>query len=223
MVRRRAAGGGRKPRGEFSRLASTLSIRMPADMRARLEASAARRQNGNGWVLTQEILHRLQRSFDREREEQRDPASRALCYLLAQVIATAATSVRPRDWRSDPFAFRAIKLAFAQILDALEPPGEIRAPSPTEDTAKLFGKEDPFAGLSIWGVPGSNRFIVGGSTPEDLARFTRDVILMRLDEPAPETDPEFSTTVSITRAQQDFEFGMKDARRDLEIRKEPKS
>jgi hypothetical protein len=216
MARKRAPGGGRKPRGAFSQLAATLSIRMPADMRAKLEASAARRP-GKGWVLTQEILHRLQRTFDRERDERRDPASRALCYLLAQVIATVALNVKPREWRSDPFAFRTMKLAFNQILDALEPPGEIKAPNPTED------KESPFAALPIfpiWAVPGTGLFAtnIGGSTPEEMARFTRDVILMRLAEPEVLPAP-----FSITSSQQDFEFAMSDARRHLEIKKEPKS
>jgi hypothetical protein len=211
MAKKRAPGGGRKPKGEFSQLAATLSIRMPADMRAKLGASAARRRNGKGWVLTQEILYRLQHSFDRERDEQRDPASRALCYLLAQVIATVAANVRPREWRSDPFAFRTMKLAFGQILDALEPKGEIRPPSRVED------KGDPFAGIDIWAVSGTGQFMIGGSTPEEMARFTRDVILMRLAEPASQVPGKG------TWHQRDFEFGITDARRDLEIKKGGKS
>jgi hypothetical protein len=130
--RKNAAGAGRPAKGDFTNLASVLSVRMPADMRAQLEASAAQRNKGKGWSLTQEMLHRLQRSFDRERDERRDPAVRALCYLLAELIefvkATADTP-EPNAWWSDPYAFRVIELAFAKFLAAEKPAGEVRAPA----------------------------------------------------------------------------------------------
>jgi len=214
MVRKpkRQSGAGRPSKGDFTKLASVLSVRMPADMRAKLETAAARRHNGEGWSLTQEMLHRLQRSFDRERDERRDPASRSLCYLLAEVVsAVAGNTAEPGQWRFDPFAFRAIKLAFTQILEALEPKGEIRAPEPEEG--------NPFA--AFWGGPGgSHTFTIGGKTPEDMGTFIRDVILMRLSESPADDEPV--ATASRPRSQQEFEFGMSDARRHLRPTKEPK-
>jgi hypothetical protein len=208
MARKRAPGAGKKPRGEYAGLAATLSIRMPADMRAGLERSAAKRRQG-GWSLTQEILWRLQRSFDRERDERRDPASRALCYLLAEVISAVAPNTAGPNWRSDPFAFRAIKLAFGQILDALEPKGEIRTPS------------------DLWIHPGAmpmRTALSYGGTPEQMAHFICDVMLMRMRQDAyeepPEANQEAMATISPTSTQKEFEFGMSAAVRALKL-KEP--
>ena len=184
MKRKRAPGGGRKPSGPFAKNAAQLTIRMPADMRKQLERSAAYRRNGAGWKLTQEMLYRLQRSFDREQDEKRDPAARALGYLLAEVISFVASTKRPfgelvtRDgdtkffpnsnWRSDPFAFHAIRLAFNLILDALQPTGAMRPPrtaeQPLDGEAWILGE----------------RFPIPANTPEALAKSIRDIILFRL-------------------------------------------
>jgi hypothetical protein len=186
-------------------------------MKTQLVASAARRDRGRGWSLTQEILFRVQRSFDRERDERRDPAARALCYLLAEVITTVAFNVRPRHWRSDPFAFRTMRLAFNHLLDALEPSGEIQAPARTDE-------DNPFAELGqLWAIPGDRLLsIQQHQTPGDMARFTSDVLLMRLAqqtvvEPAGEG---YATRRNISQSEQEMEFGMGAARRHLEIRKE---
>ena len=207
----RKSGGGRKPTGDFAGLAANISLRMPTDMRAELERSAAKRRSGEGWSLTQEVLFRLTRSFDRERDERRDPASRALCYLLAEVISAVAHNATGPNWRSDPFAFRAIKLAFGQILDDLEPKGEIRAP--------VARKDDPFSGLRVH--PGATPipFQLGGETPEEMAHFVRDVILMRARQDSYEERSEARQegTISLTSTQKDFEFGMSDAVRALKL------
>jgi hypothetical protein len=187
---------------------------MPADMKAQLTAAAALRRQGRGWSLTQELLFRLQRTFDRERDERRDPAARALCYLLAEVIATVAFNVRPRHWRSDPFAFRTMRLAFNNILDALEPPGEIQAPSRTD-------AGNPWTELGqLWAVPGDRLFsIMQHQTPEDMARFTSEVLLRRLAEETVEPAGEGIATRTVPQNEREMEFGMGAARRHLAIRK----
>jgi hypothetical protein len=210
--RKRAPGAGRPAKGEFAALTAVLSVRMPSEMRDKLTVSAGRRKP-KAWSLTQEILYRLQRSFDRERDERRDPASRALCYLLAEVIATVAHNSAEGAWRSDPFAFRAIKLAFTQILDALEPAGEIRPP---------VDRERSFPG-DMWISPGTLLTVFGGKTPEEMASFVSDVIRMKLSsEPEPsreEAEGPLATTGPMP-IQQEFEFGMSDARRHLGPSKE---
>jgi hypothetical protein len=170
MKRKRAPGAGRKPTGPFAQNAAQLTIRMPTDMRKQLAVSAARRQNGAGWSLSQELLYRLQHSFDRERDERRDPANRALSYILAEIISfvAGAAGAPYSEWRSDPFAFRTIKLAFALVLDALEPKGKIRAPRT---------KDQPILGDTF--IRGSH-FEIPGNTPEEMARSVRDVILFEL-------------------------------------------
>jgi hypothetical protein len=186
---------------------------MPVDMKAQLIESAGRRPGG-GWSLTQELLFRLQRTFDKERDARRDPAARALCYLLAEVVTAVAFNVRPRDWRSDRFAFQTVRLAFNHLLDWMEPPGEIRPPDRTD-------KGNPFAELGqLWVVPGDTRFeIVQHQKPEDMARFIGNVLLSRLAEATVEPAGEGVATRTIFQSERDMEFGMSDARRDLAIRK----
>ena len=160
---KRAPGAGRKPKGNFSRLSSVLTVRMPDQMRKRLAAAAKKRPAG-GWSVSQELLHRVQRSFDRERDERRDPATRALCYLLAEVISMATTVLPNRDWRSDPFVFRSISLAFTQLLAALEPEGDIQPP-PLED--------EPFSG---W----HGDFGPAGKTPEGTGGMIYQLMMLWL-------------------------------------------
>lgn len=61
--RKRAKGGGRKPKGPFSELTSPLSIRMPILMREELESSA--REGGRS--ISQEVLTRLARTLYEDR------------------------------------------------------------------------------------------------------------------------------------------------------------
>jgi hypothetical protein len=101
---------------------------MPDDLRTELEAAAAAR----GHSLTQEMIGRLRESLARERIDRQDPAMRALCFLfqdLAERIHLRQPEFRSDfKWHRSPFMFRTFKLAVAQLLDALEPPGEIRPP-----------------------------------------------------------------------------------------------
>ncbi len=142
MKRRRAKGGGRKPSGEFSQLTSSLTIRIPEDMRKQLESEAA----ANGQSVAQVLLWHLRQSFNRERDKERDPALQGLLFMIAQLaerIAGGQIAANPdyrayiqREWRTDLFKFRAFKFAVGKLLDALEePPGEIR-PAITEEQAK---------------------------------------------------------------------------------------
>ena len=123
MKRKRAPGGGRKPKGAFSGLTSPLSIRMPPEMRKELESAAKKK----GWSLTQELLWRLRVSLNKEQEARRDPATRALCHLIS-VMGEKIYKRIPLEWRRNPFLFRAFKIGVANLLDELEPPGEIQSP-----------------------------------------------------------------------------------------------
>jgi Arc-like DNA binding domain len=118
MARKRAPGGGRKPIG-LSAARAQFSVRMPDDLRAELEAEAQK----NGCTLTQEMLRRLRASL---REGERDPPVRALLFLISEIVAKQS-DVGPR-WPYDPFMFRAFRLAVAQVLEAIEPRGEVKSP-----------------------------------------------------------------------------------------------
>ena len=123
MKRKRGPGGGRKPKGAFSGLTSPLSIRMPPEMRKELESAAKKKD----WSLTQELLWRLRVSLNKEQESRRDPTTRAICHLIS-VMGEKIHGRIPLEWRRNPFLFRAFKIGVANLLDELEPPGEIQSP-----------------------------------------------------------------------------------------------
>jgi hypothetical protein len=159
MVRKRAPGGGRKPKGAVP-MRSQVNVRMPDDMRARLEAAARKR----GRNVSEELLARLNASFARERELERERATRALMHMLSAAADLPAIYAKfsrlpKRPWTRDPFLFQSFRLAVAQVLDELEPPGD-----PRSFDAKP-GKLLPF------------------DTPEDLADFMSKELLLALSEP----------------------------------------
>jgi Arc-like DNA binding domain len=203
--RKRAPGGGRKPKGDFSELTTPLTIRMPGEMRKELEAAAKKGCKS----VTQELLRRLQNSFNRDRKKSRDPALQAICYLIAE-LAEGVTNPAPMHvanmrplWRSDPFLFRAFKLAVGKLLDALEPAGEIKSPVILEITDKVA------VHLT------TPKFIRDAyRTPEALADFCAAGILQALirSEPLNKFDPR------ITKWDENDGYGMEFARRDLSVK-----
>jgi hypothetical protein len=215
IKRKRAPGGGRKRLGPS--VAQNLTIRIDDDLREQLEAVATARKKRN-WNLSQEILLRLRISLNNEREEQRSPAMRALCFLIAQL---ADHIVGPKlkgdgkefalyNWRADPFFYKAFKIAVGQLLDALDPPGPIKAPKITpEDEAKL----DPFL----------RRYIETFKTPEARAQQSADFILTAfraLPQWSAETREEqrkLVTEYGLPQLIREF-YGIPDAARDLAVK-----
>ena len=123
---------------------------MPDDMRGELEAAAHKR----GWSLTQEVLWRLRASLTKEDHEQhQDRALRALCFLISEMTRKFLYTGEPwyRDeryerrgepWHRDPFTFKAFRLGVAELLEALQPPGELRPPR-RKDGNYFYGMETP--------------------------------------------------------------------------------
>jgi hypothetical protein len=166
-----------------------------------LEAAARKRA---GRTLTDEIVGRLRHSFVNERDARRDRAARGFCYLLAETVADLSIGFGSGVWRSDPFIFRTVKLAFGQMMEELEPKGELRSPIKQIENA----------------VPGSYSFSPGlgftwpsDATPEELASFVRAVILSSLKSTS--SPPEGWGNAIPSEAQQELNYGMADARRDL--------
>jgi hypothetical protein len=142
LKRKRAPGGGRKPTGPFAKNAAQLTIRMPTDMRAELEAAAEQ----SGWKLTQEVLTRLRRSLlDEQQRERADPGLRALTHLVSEVgkrvgRKPGSPNAVP-EWHRNPFLFAAFKVAVGKVLDALVPAGEIGPPFAADDIPKDYVKD----------------------------------------------------------------------------------
>src|SRR5262249_30665631 len=100
-----------------------MSVRMTDAMRKALMKAA----KDSDRSITQELLHRLEGSFVQDRKNERDPASKALCFLFAELAEYVHLGTS--DWRSDPFLFKAYKLAVPKLLDGLpEPEGKIATP-----------------------------------------------------------------------------------------------
>jgi hypothetical protein len=128
--RKRAKGGGRKPKGEFSGLARHFSIRMPDELHAQLVTAG----KSSRMSIGQEILTRLENSF---LAHTRSLAMQALCFLIARIGEEA--SCRPLEvqgdglldydetgWRTDPYNFKVFQRAVAVLLAWLEPGGDLR-------------------------------------------------------------------------------------------------
>ena len=148
----RAPGGGRKPLGEFARLGRPISVRMPEEMRKDLERAAAE----SGRSVTQELLRRVQNSFYRDRERERDPALYALLFMIGQLAEHIAQTADLRGlipakhraalgsrWRTDRFLFKAFKFAVPYLLNQLdEPSGKLESPVTPNDIKR---QSDSFA------------------------------------------------------------------------------
>jgi hypothetical protein len=116
--KKRAPGAGRKPQGDFEQLTSTFSMRMPQELREQLEAAAKKNRRSTA----QELLRRLYDSFGINRDKTRDPAARALGFLLHEVIDDISYNA-PDGWHRSPFMFEAVRLAFAKVLREVQPEG----------------------------------------------------------------------------------------------------
>lgn len=147
---------GRKPAGPFANNTAQLTICMPDDLRAELEKSAAKK----GWSLTQELLWRVRDLFNQEHDKRRDPALRALTFVVAQLAERVAGGMYvaheehrrelSKEWRTNPFKFCAFKFAVGRLLDELQPPGEIQSLVDEENSKKVaeyFGMTDELAKL----------------------------------------------------------------------------
>jgi hypothetical protein len=225
MARRKVAKrkpAGRKPKGEFSKLDSPFSVRLPKSMRAELDAAAKK----SGRAAGQELLARLRNSFHRDRDKSRDPALRALCFLIGEMaegVGCSAGPIRPGDlrllWRSNPFLFRAFKLTVAKLLDALEPAGEIETPLTAEVVKSLERK--------YFKIPAQiNDFMLRTyESPEALADYVFSITWSALRRTAPLSEEIRNQAIlrelpELRSRWDDKFYGMSNARRDLQVKLE---
>jgi hypothetical protein len=220
--RKRAKGGGRKPKGPFSELTSPLSIRMPTDLREELENAAQR----SGKNVSQELLRRLSDTFSQDRDKARDPEMRALCFLIAETAHQTvgipipdqlkSKAKRALDWRNDPFFYRAFKIAVGKLLDALEPTGAIEAPKIKFNLTPTTRKSGEEFGGAV------NDLVKSYETPEVRGQYAANYIWNSLQTTSlspDEREREVQRLVQISSPALWREFyGMADAARDLRIK-----
>lgn len=224
MVRKRAPGGGRKPKGLTA--ARSVTVRMPDDVRADLEVAIARRP---GRTLTDELVGRLRRSFSSERDAERNPGIRAICFLIAELAGRISSHP---EWHQDRATFEVFKLATAKLLTAIEPKGETSKVSKyLSETLKLLYED-------FSKTPRSK-------TPSAMADFAVQMILFKLfdDEPAEDWEAAFRAGPwiqvedgkevpappealafgrKLNVGAQRYTYAISDVRRDLKLTPKPK-
>jgi len=194
---------GRKAKGPTTGLSGQpLSLRMPTELRERLEASAAKK----GWSMSQEALYRIRSSYARAREDTRSPEVRALCYLIARLANAACGPAHNNEKERlmvNPFNFIAFKIGVVGLLDRLQPKGKPKPGwfarkagiSNPEEFGKLTSRE-------IWKIP-------AGVIPfEEGAEEMLDRLKLIMDE------SEFEL---LKERGKESIYGYADAMRDLQI------
>jgi hypothetical protein len=215
MPRKRAPGAGRKPVGPISGKLSNFSTRITKETRSALEREASATGQSISQVAERLIRAGLTSSRDR------DPAMRALCFLIAQLaghivgpklmeLEGSKSEIPLYSWRSSPFFYRAFKIAIGQLLDALEPRGPIR-------------QYDRIGTTEAELDPSMKRYVESFKTPEARAEYSVDYILTAFrsvphwTEAEREEQRKFVSDAGNPTLIREF-YAMPDAARDLAIK-----
>lgn len=203
--RMRAPGGGRKPSNISGKMRSK-TVRLPIELIELLKAKAQqknrerRQRNESKWDFSEEVRWRLDMSLRRELENQHDPATRALAFLIAEATRRVHFGEVP-EWHFNPFLFKALKLAVAGVLNGIAPQGEITPPS----ISKLAGRFYPAVPDPVMDFLAQR-----WETPEKTGTGAAGSVLRELYRPDPlKKAPEFEHEI----------YGFEQARRDLGIDK----
>jgi hypothetical protein len=158
---------GRTPKGEFAGKLANFSTRIQPETRKALDAEA----EATGLSISQLAEKLLRDGLKERRAAEKDPAMRALCFLIAQL---ARHVVGPTDasWRSSPFFYEAFKFAVVQLLDALDPPGTYGEPP------QMTVAEPPGAAIN----PSLQRYLASFRNSQARAEYSADLVLSLLRE-----------------------------------------
>jgi uncharacterized protein (DUF1778 family) len=114
-TRKRAPGGGRKPKGEFAGKTATITTRVQPDTRDALEEAA----QASGRSLSQEVEFRLKASLRKPTQAER--RNQALGHAIG-FMAEELEKVTGRIWLDDPFTGRALWHAAEAFVFYCAPP-----------------------------------------------------------------------------------------------------
>jgi hypothetical protein len=137
--RKRAPGGGRKPKRGPLRTAPQ-SVRLSQRLRVQLAAAVRKKRDSN---ISREIIRRLTDSFadDRKRRLGAPRNSR-----LGDIIARHAAHIElttGKSWRTDAFTAQALAVAIQFALQRLSPGGTVKVPARVEQSASNMDRVDP--------------------------------------------------------------------------------
>jgi hypothetical protein len=145
--KKRAPGGGRKPKGEYANRAASLTMRISAELKASLKRQAV--QNRRSLSQEAERLLRDAMEFPKTFKKQwRDDHYYGLGRMVARLAWTVeiATGVADpfnstrRTWMEDPFTAAALRAAIDIALGGLAPAGEIEPPAKVQARAEGHSK-----------------------------------------------------------------------------------
>ena len=114
---------GPAPKGDYAGKSKVLSTRITPETRTHLEAAS----KATGRSLSQEIEHRLARTFRDDRQIESVFGSRRNFMLMRLIAAIAATPHNPKhpgaDWLDDPFLFDQVAQSISVLLPLVRPQG----------------------------------------------------------------------------------------------------
>lgn len=118
---------GRPPSGPYAVKQAVVSTRMRSDTKAKLDSEAKK----HGWGLSQEIEHRLRRSFD-EDDKIADAFGDRRTFRLMRMMTDAIrlSEKKAGDWLNDPDSFQIALSAALSVLEAVEPVARVRTQPP---------------------------------------------------------------------------------------------
>jgi hypothetical protein len=135
------------PRGEYAGKSSVFSTRIRPDLRQKLEEGAKK----SGRSLSQEIEHRLRRSFVEE-EKISDAFGDRRTFLIMKLIAMGinypkSNGERNVSWLDDAYYFDLSIGTALSILEAIRPKDDKTALAPENDIVRLVAES---RALGIW-------------------------------------------------------------------------
>jgi hypothetical protein len=166
-ARKRAPGGGRKPKGRISGKSATLSTRITPGIRQALES-----ERGGQQSISQFAEEMIELGLIEKRRRDRPDSIRGFCHIIAK-LATETCAFKGADgkpafdWLTNPFMFQTFKLSIQKFMDGITPAGEMRAPA--ED-------EPILANSTVWGPH---------NTPEERADHVATAISRELHRALP--------------------------------------
>jgi hypothetical protein len=209
MVKKRDDRRGR-PRDPNKKV--MFSTRLEPHVLAALKAAAKTWPGRNLSTLAE---HLIDKGLREREEERRDPALRALFYIVTQMANYLTNIVQvedkkhrhPTSWRTDRLFFKAFKVAVRQLLDALEEPPKS---SPAVDEIRREA-----AARASGGSPELNTaFHAVFTSPEKLGAY----IFTSIWERATMVDPaDFPPEIKAAWAKRQV-YHLIDAVRDLELK-----
>lgn len=117
MVRKRAPGGGMKPKGPYAGKTATLTTRITGATRAGLEKAAQE----SGLSLSQVVEHRLDASLNQSVLSASGRRNQALASAVA-LLAARLEGMTGRSWRQDAFTGQALIAAVGSLIASFMPP-----------------------------------------------------------------------------------------------------